>query len=1156
MFNRYTAVCLVISCANLCAQSYFGGVRGAVSDAGAGAMADVKVTLIDEATNISRSALTNAQGEYVFSAVNPANYTLSAESPGFKKFQNKGIVVGTQQFVTIDFKLELGQVTESVQVTEEAPLMETSNASTGQVVDRQKLIDLPNLGRNPFMMARIAPNVVQAGDPRFNRMQDQSGSSQISIAGGPVRGNNYLLDGVPITDAQNRAIIIPTVESVGEVKIQANTYDAEMGRTGGGVFNAYLKSGSNTLHGSAFGYMRQPEWLANDFFNNRNGIARPNTPFKNYGGSFGGPIRIPKIYDGRNKTFFWTGGEAYRQKSSASQEFATPTAAQRAGDFSAAVTSRGVQQTIYDPLSTRSNGAGGFIRDPFVGNVIPANRINPVGAAIVQFFPQPTKVATYLGQNNLIATPILQDRADQLTFKVDHELRPWWKASASYLHYGSREPAETWFGTIASTSATMLYRKVDATQVSNLFTPSPTMVVNVRYGFNRFPNVTRLISDGFNPATLGFPNSFVKDIQALRFPHIAMQTFHSLSDSAGGSEVYDSRNFLASVAKYFGRHSIKAGFDFRRINVDFLSYGSSATQNPAGIFTFNDGFTRRNPLQGGDGTGSDLASLLLGYPADGSALTGTKLFTFVNYYAGYVHDDFRLNSKLTLNFGLRYEWETGLAERSNQLVVGFDRTVTSPLASQVTGISPKGGVLYAGLNGNPTACCDPNKAKFAPRFGAAYTLDSKTTIRGGYGMFYAPLRYDTSTDIALGYYQSTPFIASNDGGVTPSGSLSNPYPNGLLKPVGNSLGLLAGIGQTFGFFDQDRGSPVVHQFSFDVQREFRGGLVVSAGYVGSVSRHLPPSGTTLGGYNINQIPDSFFSLGTAGLAQSVDNPFFGNGGAGVVAPARVSRAQLLKPFPQFNTIRAFTDASRARYDSLVVKGQKRFSSGLTFLGAWTWSKNMDSSFATASTLNERREFPQNGYDIDAEYSLSLVQTPHRFSGSFSYDLPFGKGKAMLSNSKLLDYAVGGWQLNAVTVMQTGFPLAVRQDQNLNSIIGAETQRPNATGIAPATGGALGSRLDGYFNPGAFSQAPALTFGNTSRTLSYRGPGTANWDFSLFKTVSILERFKAQFRAEALNAFNTPLFRGPNIQYGNANFGKITRQANFARYIQLGVRFYF
>src|SRR5712692_1330683 len=354
MLNRYAVAWFVISCANLCAQSYFGGVRGGVSDAGAGAMADVKVTLIDEATNISRSALSNAQGEYVFSAVNPATYTMSAEAPGFKKFQNRGIVVGTQQFVTIDFKLEVGQVTESVQVTEEAPLMETSNASTGQVVDRQKLIDLPNLGRNPFMMARIAPNIVQAGDPRFNRMQDQSGSSQISIAGGPVRGNNYLLDGVPITASSNVAIIIPTIESVQEVKIQSNTYDAEMGSTGGGVFNTFLKSGSNDYHGSLFGYMRETDWQANTFFNNRGGIARPNQPFKNFGGSIGGPVSIPKLYNGKNRTFFWIGAEGYRQISPLTKDLAVPNAAERVGDFSQSVIRGGGQNTIYDPLTTRT----------------------------------------------------------------------------------------------------------------------------------------------------------------------------------------------------------------------------------------------------------------------------------------------------------------------------------------------------------------------------------------------------------------------------------------------------------------------------------------------------------------------------------------------------------------------------------------------------------------------------------------------------------------------------------------------------------------------------------------------------------------------------------------------------------------------------------
>ena len=340
-------------------------------------------------------------GEYNFTAVNPSTYKVSVESSGFKRLEQSGVIVATQQFLTLDLKMELGEVSQSVQVTEEAPIIDSSNASTGQVVDRQKLVDLPNLGRNPFMMSKIAQNVVPAGDPRFNRMQDQSGSSQISIAGGPVRGNNYLLDGVPITDFQNRAVIIPTIESVQEVKIQANTYDAEMGRTGGGVFNTYLKSGSNALHGSAFGYMRQPEWLANPFFFNRspaNQGLKPDTPFRNYGGSLGGPVRIPKLYNGTNKTFFFLGAEAYRQRSADAADFPVPSALERAGDFSQSRTSTGAPLEIFDPLSTRSNGAGGYVRDAFAGGVIPASRINPIGAAIASYFPQRNEQQHFTGR--------------------------------------------------------------------------------------------------------------------------------------------------------------------------------------------------------------------------------------------------------------------------------------------------------------------------------------------------------------------------------------------------------------------------------------------------------------------------------------------------------------------------------------------------------------------------------------------------------------------------------------------------------------------------------------------------------------------------------------------------------------------------------------
>jgi hypothetical protein len=1119
------------------AQSYQGGIRGKVADSAAGAVATAKVSLIDEGTNTQRSTISNDSGEFVFNAVDPARYTLTTEAPGFKKFERKGIVVETQAFLTIDVMLEVGSVTESINVTEEVPLMNTSNASTGQVVDNQKLIDLPNLGRNPFMMAKIAENIVQVGDPRFNRMQDQSGSSQISIAGGPVRGNNYLLDGVPITDTVNRAVIIPTIEAVQEVKIQANTYDAEMGRTGGGVFNTFLKSGSNQYHGSVFGYTRQTDWVANSFFNNRNGVPRPNQPFYNFGASLGGPVIIPKLYDGRNKTFLWFGAEAYRQSSGLSRETAVPTLLERSGDFSKSLNKSGTLQTIYDPLTTRTAADGSILRDPFPGNVIPSGRINNVGSAIAQYFPTPGRAPRYLGDTDYLGAGVLYDRADQGTAKLDQEVRSWWHANLSYLHYKSREPGGNLFGTIAAPGASLLYRKVDATQVNSILTPNPTTVVSVRYGFNRFPNFTIYESSGFNPERLGFPSSFVQQLQYLQFPSITMQTMTNLGAGGASWSVYHSRNFLVGVSKFIGRHSLKAGFDYRLLHIDFINYGA------AGSFSFSDQFTRRDPNKA-DGTGSDIASLLLGAPASGTASIATKFFQFIKYYAGYVHDDIRITPKLTLNLGLRYEYESGPQEAHNHFISGFDPNVASPL-----GPPAKGGVMYAGVNGK-SECCSPSNLKFAPRFGAAYALNDKTTLRGGYGMFWAPIAFSGLTPV--GYTQNTDYVGSFDGGQTPAGTLSNPFPNGLSQPVGNTLGLMAGVGSSVTYPYNNSGSTRVQQFSFDIQRQI-GSVTVAAGYVGSRTANLILGTGTV---NFNQLDPANFSQGSA-LLQLVANPFYQKGGAGVIAPAKVQLQQLLRPFPQFSSVSAtLVDKNHAKYDSLVLKTQKRMSAGLTFVASWTYSKNMDGSFGATNYFLSGSTAPQNAYNLGAEYALAIVNTPSSFKSGASYELPFGKGKTFLNGSRLMDEVVGGWQINVVNLIQTGFPLPIIQDQNLNSVLGAGVQRPNATGASPGTSGALESRLDGYINPAAFSSAPQFTFGNLSRTIGLRSPGTVNFDLSVIKKFSIYERFSGQFRAEAINAFNTPQFNGPNTNFGNVNFGKITQQGNFPRYLQLGVRMTF
>ena len=1143
----YACVLLLASAVTAWGQSFQGGIRGSVADPQGAVIGEVKVSILDEATNAMRSTLSNASGEYAFSAVLPARYTVTAEAPGFKRFERKRVTVGTQEFVTLDLRLDVGEVTESVMVTEEVPLIESSNASTGQVIDSQKLTDLPNLGRNPFMFSKIAQNVVPAGNPNFNRMQDQSGSSQISIAGGPVRGNNYLLDGVPITDSVNRAVIIPSLEAVQEVKVQANTYDAEMGRTGGGVFNTYLKSGSNAVHGSAFGYMRQTDWLANTYFNNKNGLPRQNQPFRNYGGSIGGPIRIPKVYDGRNRTFFWIAGEAYRQTSAVSNEFAVPTAAEISGDFSHTLAKGGGLQTIYNPLTTRPDGNGGYARTPFDGNIIPTSMLNPIGVAIARTFPAATRAPRYHGDNDIAVASSQFDRADQLTGKFDHQVMGWWHASLSYLHYGSREPGENWFKTVSSPAQWLLGRKVDATQINNILTPSPTMVISIRYGFNRFPNDNYQHSLGFDLATLGFAPGFISGVQRPTFPDLTFDNFSQLGVNNNDYTVFSSKNFMVSVAKYVGRHSIKAGYDYRRLHLDGIAYGDTA-----GVFTFTDVFTRATPSKATAGTGSDFAALLLGYPTTGEGRIATKLFQYVDYQAGYVHDDIRVTPKLTLNAGVRYEFETGLQAKDNALNVGFDRNVTSPIPVTLAGFAaPKGGLMYAGVNGYPTSTGNPNHNKISPRVGAAYSLNSKTVLRGGYGLFWAPIPYNVQA--TLGYTQTTPYLASSDGFQTPAGNLSTAFATGLLSPVGNANGLLSGIGQNVSVIDQAHRSPRVHQYSFDVQRELPGAVTVAVGYVGSISHNMVLGTAAV---NINQLDPQYLSLGQA-LNDVVANPFYTAGGPGFIGAKTITRSQLLRPFPQFNQVLLNNvDHNSARYDSLVLKAQKRMSMGLSFVSTFTWSKNYDGSFGGVGNNLNTGGGIQDTYNLDAEYALSTVDTPFRWVTAFTYELPFGKGKMMLASNRWLDYIVGGWSLNTIGTFQTGFPLAIRQNSNNNSGIGGLNQRPNATGISPEVSASFAERLDGWINPAAFTQAPQFTFGNVSRTISMRGPGQANWDASLFKTFNLFENFKAQFRAEALNVMNTPLFRGPETRVGNANFGKITSQANFPRYLQMGVRFYF
>ncbi|MCU1326756.1 MAG: TonB-dependent receptor [Bryobacterales bacterium] len=804
----------------LVAQTFYGSLRGLVLDPTGGTATSASVTLTDEATAAIRSTVSNEQGEYNFASVRPSTYTLTVEAPGFRRFEQRGLNIATQAAATVDIRLALGAVTEQISVTEEAPLLQAADASTGQVIDSQKITDLPMLGRNSFFTAKLAQNVVFVANPKMGRMQDQNANSQVSIGGGPVRTNNFLVDGISITDSNNRAVFVPSPEAVQEVKLQASTYDAEVSRTGGGTFNSLLRSGGNTLHGSAVGHIRQTDWLANNFFANRAGLRIADQPFRDWAGSLGGPVVLPRLYNGRNRTFFFLATEAYRQQDGSNTALSVPTALERTGDFSQSFGRSGLRQIIYDPQSTTAAG----VRQPFANNVIPASQLNAVGSRIASYYPEPNAATPYYGANNFNYSGGYPNRGDQYTVKGDQQFTQWLRASASYVHQKTGETnSPPVFGNVASPGQTLLFRRIDATQANATATLNPTTVLAVRWGFNRFFTTSFPTSSaGFNLASLGLPQSLVDITPNPAFPAITMGDVASFGGGTTVRDVYYSRALNATISHFAGRHSLKAGFDFRTLH----DAGTPAS-GPSSL-NFSDVFTRERPQTATAGTGASLATLLLGYPTGGSMNVVTNFDDYLRYYGGFIHDDFRVSRKLTVNFGLRFEQESGIREANDKLIVGFDTTASNPLENTVAGLRIPGQVLYAGVNGNPRETGNALTVKPAPRMGLAYAPDEKTVIRGGYGIFWAPSFF--SFQNAIGYSQATSIIASTDGNFHPATTLSNPYPAGLLQPTGNTQGGLSGVGQALTVFSPtSQSAGYVQEYSLEVQRQAPASFVARSG---------------------------------------------------------------------------------------------------------------------------------------------------------------------------------------------------------------------------------------------------------------------------------------------------------------------------------------
>jgi hypothetical protein len=615
----------VIFITNAGAQTYQGALRGSVRDA-QGVIPGAEITLISEETNAERSAMTNEVGEYAFASVLPGTYTLRVSLPGFRTEERTNVRVGTQQSLVLDFMLEVGAISEQITVTGEAPLVERASATQAASLDQDALQSLPIFGRNTFFAAISTPGVIQTGDPQFVRYQDQSGSSQLSLGGGPRRGNGYLIEGVSITDLTNRPTIAPSMEAVEELKVQTKTYEADMGHAAGGVFNTTARSGSNIWHGSALLVSKPGATTGTLFFAKRAGLENPPQYYHNWAGSLGGPIV-------KDKTFFWFSTDGYKQRSTRNSVLTLPTAAERAGDFSQTRNTAGQIITIYDPLTTRTEN-GVIVRDPFPGNVIPADRINTVARAMLTPMPIPSNGKSFNGQAVLDDGP-----QDQETLKVDQRWTESWTMTGLYAHQHTKEPGSAFFGAHGTVpgdpSASLLYRTVNLLALNNIFIPDANTAVAVRYGVNRFQDFGGNYPT-FDAGTLGFPASLVSAMTFNTFPQVAITGYggtNTLGNGGPSRTTHLTQTANASVSRLMGSHTLKFGVEYRRIGASTRTFSTSA-----GTYNFTQAFTAATPTAAG---GDAFAGFLLGYPSTGSIVYATPAEYLVDYYAGYAQDEYR-----------------------------------------------------------------------------------------------------------------------------------------------------------------------------------------------------------------------------------------------------------------------------------------------------------------------------------------------------------------------------------------------------------------------------------------------------------------------------------------------------------------------------------
>jgi len=1159
---------LLFSFESSLAQETRGTIRGTVTDPNKAAVPGAVVKITDKERGTTVTLTANADGFYQANYLIPGNYQIVVEANGFKKSVRDNVAVQINQTIQADFPLELGGAQETVTVTSDLPQMNTENASLGQVVDQRRLEDLPLVHGDPYKLIGLAPGVAHTGSQRLDRPFEPTHIVGYAIDG--TRGNrsDLTIDGAPSTATANAneviASYVPPSDIVQEFKVQTATFDAQFGNTEGGVTSISIKSGTNDLRGSLYYFGQPGSWAANDFFGNARGQARPESKADRFGGYISGPVYLPWLYNGKNKSFFLFGYEGIRDsrpRFDAGAAVWVPTAALANGDFSA------YNVTIWDPLTRINTGTQSSpvwtAQQSFTGNIIPANRINPVARAVLEYWAKPKNPGLV---GNIFDSTLTEKTKpyDNYTFRIDQNISSKNRLFVRGSYYDRISAYNDYTG--SEYSGVNFVFKARQGVIDDVHTFNSTTFLNVRYGYNRFIRGQDQEPDayGFDLTKLAFPNTYNSLVpeEMRRFPRF---DFTGGPLGNGQSIEYrpvDTHSGAIILTKIIGKHALKFGGELRIYRED----NSFKSNDQTGQFIFDNTYTRQasNGTTGQDVNGlQGYAAFLLGLPTTMQIVRRADYSEYSKTYGFFVQDDWKVTPRLTLHLGLRYELETALVERNDKSVSDFDLNYTQPFEqivrtnltnNPVQGVDPatfttKGGLLFAGVD-TGSALYNTPKNVWLPRFGVAYQLNDKTVLRGGFGLFAGFLGERRGDVIQPGYTRTTTFALTQlaNGAPIPNPISSFPSIN-VLEPVGNAAGRQTGLGGGIAFFNQNPAVSKQFRYQVGVQRELPFGFVLEAVYVGNYGYDIEIA------RNINALPNQYLNTDTfRSAAMNANNTFLGAGvpnpfrglpqfaGTGFGTNATIARSQLLRPFPHFGDITSSVNDGKSWYHSGQFSLNKRFSDGYTLGVAYTWSKWIQAT----EYLNAGDELPTK--------MISDQDTPHRLAISGIYELPFGKGKPFLSNNAVLDRIVGGWQIQGVYAFQTGFPIRLANDAFLTGESFYLSPDQRTTGR--------------WFNTGALVSILNNTAANATpvshlRTLPFhfsnlRRDNINNFDFSLLKNTRINERMRIQLKLDIINALNEPYFPAPVANPTQTTFGQISasNQDNYARRIQWGIKFLF